>query len=256
MSATVPDWLCGVWSRTWIRRAGMDGLGEPDSSVEVRYIQTPWAFVDVRSPHDASAAGTMAFGGITQVSNENGRPPLVSWHAVFNLDPPVLETGRGSIWAAADADTPRPTDDCGYFERRGENEVGRGVYHEWDPEGTLEERWVQLEGGSQPFLAARLHARALVVVVGSHFGLVVDERPANDALVEYVAGRVTPKGWLVELRARHDSLLDDRTAGASPKPAESEFLFLPGKAGEWELLRGSSLSWGDLPPAFESDEQH
>ena len=57
----VPSWLTGTWIRSYIRRSSKESsannkdvdddqhFGELDTSISVRYIQTPWAFVDIRS---------------------------------------------------------------------------------------------------------------------------------------------------------------------------------------------------------------
>merc|ERR1712194_675015 len=147
MAVEVPDWLQGVWSRDWIRRAPEAGgeLGPEDSNVEVMYVQTPWAFVDVRRPKDIACGDVdvMAFGGISSVKPPNSESGpsvrgIVSWHACLNFEPAKLDPV--GAWAAVEAGCPRATEDIGIFSVADEDNQ---VWMEEDSERTLQERWVR-----------------------------------------------------------------------------------------------------------------
>jgi sarcosine oxidase delta subunit len=241
----VPDWLRGTWTRDYIRRAvgGDDDnnsrvLGPPDSSVHVRYIQTPWAFVDVRRA-PGTMQGAMAFAGITTVvlgnnNNNNDSPPLVRWHACLDMTEPFEDAS--DRWSQADKGVPRPTMDEGHFTRLSEN-----VYQETDPAGSLEEQWVRSHDGSNKFLAAR-RGTALLVVAGETFGFAT--QTTEDMPATFVAGHITgeqqqQQQWVIEMSAADPTL-------------EGSFLVLPGTQSEWTILRGSTLHFRDLKPNFQT----
>lgn len=226
----VPDWLRGTWTRDYIRRAVGDSrvLGPPDSSVHVRYVQTPWAFVDVRRA-PGTMQGAMAFAGITTVvlGNHDDSSPLVRWHACLDMTEPFEDASER--WTQADKGVPRPTEDEGYFTRLSEN-----VYQETDPAGSLEEQWVRRNDGSNKFLAAR-RGTALLVVAGETFGFATqttEEMPAT-----FVAGHTGE--WVIEISAADPNL-------------EGSFLVLPGTQSEWTILCGSTLQLDALKPSFQT----
>jgi hypothetical protein len=137
----VPDWLEGMWHRDYIRRAAAaDGLlGPPQSAVQVCYIQTPYAFVDVRR-QPGTQEGAMAFAGVTTVDT-TADLPLVRWHACLDMIPVSDSAER---WALADEGNPRSTSDEGYFEKQKEN-----LFRETDPAKTLEEQWERQHDGGK-----------------------------------------------------------------------------------------------------------
>ena len=229
-----PPWLCGVWSRSWIRRASADGggLGPPSTAVEVRYVQTPIYFADVRRPTEGGE-GTLAFGGVTTVQLDEVKPPLVTWHACLDID--AVFKDAEDRWADADSGRPRPSEDQGYFSKLDD---ATDAYTEVDPAGTLEERWERIDDGAGRFLAAR-RGSSIVVLAGSHFAYAHDERAAGGSAT-YVAGRVGLDGWIVELAA----------AGEQP---EGSRLVLPGGAPEWSVLPGSTIDLSASGVAFVVD---
>ena len=140
----VPEWLVGLWHRDYIKRANKgDGtLGPPQTNVQVWYLQTPYAFIDVRrAPGTKEEA--MAFAGVTTVVEATGtaEDPLVKWHACLDLDPLSDSAER---WDLVDKATPKPTEDEGFFKRLDEN-----LYRETDPDKTLEEQWARKHDGSK-----------------------------------------------------------------------------------------------------------
>ena len=174
----VPTWLTGTWTRSYIRRADPNSgkLGEPDSTVEVKYVQTPWAFVDVRRPPtiiEGSKEKPMAFGGVTTVSVGNDDssisqlPPLVYWHSCLEMDSSDIDCLKR--WSEADAAKPRATEDQGYFQNVSKEIGVPHAFRESDPDKTLEELWIRIDDGNNQFLGAR-NGKALLVVAGQHFG--------------------------------------------------------------------------------------
>lgn len=147
----VPDWLVGLWHRDYIKRRVLvpkedDGniLGPPQSHVQVWYLQTPYAFIDVRrAPGTKEEA--MAFAGVTTAveveQNTTEKDPLVKWHACLDLLDPLSDATER--WEQADRATPKPTEDEGFFARLQEN-----LYRETDPAKTLEEQWARQHDGS------------------------------------------------------------------------------------------------------------
>ena len=135
----LPDWLVGLWHRDYIKRAKDGTLGPPQSHVEVWYLQTPYAFIDVRrAPGTKQEA--MAFAGVTTVE-QTDTDPLVKWHACLDLDPLPDSDQR---WDHADRNTPKPTEDEGFFTRLEDN-----IYRETDPAKTLEEQWARQHDGKK-----------------------------------------------------------------------------------------------------------
>ena len=123
----VPHFLQGAWSRRYIQRATEDGSWGPRSTAPVRYIQTPYAFVDVRVWKEEGVpwkdpGRVMAFAGITTTANTlppgagswtaGGGAPRVSWHACHNWSPAA---DVEACWAAALSGAPVPTGDVGDF---------------------------------------------------------------------------------------------------------------------------------------------
>ena len=136
----VPEWLVGVWERRFIIRGG----GSRDSTVSVRYVQAPSAFVDIRValarpawPAQLAAGDVVgvaaalrarapieAFAGVTRVARSDavdGRE-IVSWHAALNLAPPAGAAAAAHVWRAAGsagAEPLPPTNDRGVVDQLG-----------------------------------------------------------------------------------------------------------------------------------------
>lgn len=237
-SGAVPPWLHGVWGRDWIQRASGPGeeLGPQDSSVEVQYVQTPWAFVDIRRPRDAAAGaqGVLAFGGVATVgpAPADAAPSTrgaVSWHACLDFEKP--EADPAAAWAAAETGTPLATEDVGLFAPEGGE--AEDAWIEEDPDRTLRERWLRRHDGADQFLAAKKRgSTALFVLAGESFALACDERRRGGGC-QYVAGELVDGRWRVRLSAADRAL-------------EGTELALPGVQEEWTMLPGSSVGWTDL----------
>ncbi|CAJ1942468.1 unnamed protein product [Cylindrotheca closterium] len=225
----VPEFLVGLWHRDYIKRANKnkeDGIfGPPQTNVQVWYLQTPFAFIDVRR-EPGTTKDAMAFAGVTTV--ELTDPPLVKWHACLDLDPLSDSAER---WEQADKATPKLTEDEGFFTRLKEN-----LYRETDPAKTLEEQWAKQHDGNKRLLAVRRDT-SLFVVVGDHFGYAAQggSNGNDQASPQFLAGHV--EDWKVAISPSHLEL-------------EGSSFSLPGKQDDWHLLPGSTLELGSLDILF------
>lgn len=202
---TVPT---GVWQRDWIRRHG----GPPDASVDVRYVQTPSVFGDLRTPADrpdvsrtasfaelsdaelAALARQNGFAGFTTMDGVNA-----TWHHEIDFQP----GGDGA--------------DIGRIEP-----AGKGKMFEHALDDSYLESWSALEGTDGGFFAARVERGGrvdqLLAVAGEHFvyararavalppgeslsALIATTRPTRDTLIEYLDCEISygaTRGWRIE----------------------------------------------------------
>ena len=206
VGATEP-WLCGAWERRYIRQGQPLSAAAIDDSVVVRYIQTPWGFVDVRvsaerpawplggaalsSPTAAAAAlsaqgfgkpgwaGMMAFAGVTVVREADYGGIEVHWEEALNLWPP-----RAAGWDDIDAGLPLAPGGAQalLLEREEYNPDGSGgvvMWHERPHPGSAGmpylEEWRRLDADGGGFFCARC-GDSLLVVAGDWFGYAEDGR--------------------------------------------------------------------------------
>ena len=274
----VPPWLQGTWERSYIRRLNTDTglLGEPDSSVEVTYLQTPWAFIDIRRPRVAIEGGkevAMAFAGITIVHTNNGDNdddektnndsvsyksfssssssssssslPLVHWHTCLEMGSSELNCQER--WTKADDGNPHPTEDQGYFENiMLSHEESKDYYLERDPGGTLEELWMRTKNKNEnennheksEYLAARRGYHELFIVVATSFGY------ANQEKNIFVSGIVSSSNNDDDDNDHHHHRKQQQQLeiklSASDMKLEGTSLLLE-KEG-WTILPGSTMS--------------
>jgi len=198
----------GAWQRDWIRRHG----GPPDASVEVRYVQTPSMFGDLRIPADrpdvsqaasfadlsdaqlATLAHQNGFVGVTTMDGANA-----TWHHEIDFQP-----------AAGGADV-------GRIEPAGE---GKMFEHALDD--SYVESWSAIERGDGGFFAVRVERGGrvdqLLAVAGEHFihararavalppgesltALIAKTQPPRDTLIAYLDCEIsygTTRGWQIE----------------------------------------------------------
>jgi hypothetical protein len=198
----------GAWQRDWIRRNG----GPPDASVEVRYVQTPSVFGDLRIPGgrpDVSPAASLAelsdeqlgalahqngFAGVTTMDGANA-----TWHHEIDFQP----AGGGA--------------DIGRIEPAGE---GKMLEHGLDD--SYVESWSVLERSDSGFFAARVKRAGrvdqLLAVAGERFvyararavalppgesltALIAKTHPPRDTLIAYLDCEIsygTTRGWRIE----------------------------------------------------------
>ena len=240
----VPDWLVGTWIRTYIRRRlkhippphntskdpsttiETDHLDQPDHTIQVRYIQTPFVFLDVRSKIDSllheSKEHPMAFAGVTTVTNQTNIP-LVQWHSCMDLDEDDMDCLER--WNEAEMNAPRNTNDVGYFQCVSSE---AHVFHEYDPDRTLLEQWVRVDDGNGKFLAIRsVCGQVLLVVAGKYFGYADQKEGVFvSGIVEDCDYQIGDK-WIIETSAA-DAFIVGQALQVHNR--------------DWVVLRGSSLA--------------
>ena len=321
MVTMVPDWLQGTWKRTYIRRRlpnippynhdhntttdkqgtfppsetiEVDHLNNPDSTIQVRYIQTPYAFMDIRTKakvnHVGAATTTsqeepMAFAGVTTVfhndennDNNNIMTPLVKWHSCLDLEECQTQTNHNlneykERWVDAELNTPRFTNDLGYFQKMNvgmsededkhkhehEDKDDEHVYLEYDPDRTLLEQWVKVDDGNHKFLAVRsVCGNVLLVVAGKYFGyahVIKDnnDNGKNDAI--FISGIVSDcdyyngSKWMIDTSICGSSSASVTTRGDFYNLEEGKVLKIPRQ--EYKLMDGSSLPFSIIECLFE-----
>eukprot|EP00980_Cylindrotheca_fusiformis_P015332 scaffold4282_cov112-Cylindrotheca_fusiformis.AAC.15 len=219
-------------------------MGPAQSDVQVCYIQTPYAFLDVRRK-PGTQQDAMAFAGVTttvivQQQKDDSSIPLVRWHACLDWNdpqPPRTTTTKWNEWwiLADQQGTPEATSDQGYFCKellRGEN-----VYLETDPDKTYEEQWEKQHDGSNRFLAARHGTMSsLFVMAGDSFGFASSTTHQN---YKFLAGSVVQGSlWKIEISPTHLELEGTVFGG------------LPGRKQDWTIITGSNIEWESLNIAF------
>mmetsp|Transcript_21858 Transcript_21858/g.33639 ORF Transcript_21858/g.33639 Transcript_21858/m.33639 type:complete len:509 (-) Transcript_21858:1692-3218(-) len=246
-----PDELCGVWVRNYIKKPAS---GTKDASVEVRYLQTPVAFVDVRVVKNPNAWPVQpksceeiqralaerkaeGFAGVTTRSDDG----VIRWHACINLEPQIP---RGA-WAASRRGTPPTTEDCGKSVPSDRSDTWL-EYGYPDASSYMEEwqRAVEESKTNNSWLAAiNIVQNEILIVCDDFFGYARDQR--QDGVIDNLAGflfkdaatlsicsgRVST-GWIVDLSA----------VGFW----ESRRLVVGSKMNEWQILPGSTLTLPEL----------
>jgi len=224
-SAPVPDWFVRAWERLYVRNDG----GPPERTVNVRDIQTPTLFGDVRIPKgrpsyrkplaeltDAELATLFPQEGFSGYTTVDG--VIAIWHHEIDYQPP-----DGSL-------------DIGRLVQAG----GRNLF-EFGVEADYEEHWWALDDGLGAFFGVKVlrklpgdttRVHQILSVVGDHFvyarnravdlpmapsfaALVEKEKPSREVLLE----------WL-DLEVSHGFVL-----GGS-FPWEIQFSTLPDREGE------------------------
>eukprot|EP01051_Picozoa_sp_SAG22_P017270 SAG22_NODE_2624_length_2363_cov_18.147527_1_plen_311_part_00 len=252
IAGSVPPWLVGVWERRYIRRSdvpnapdAIEQLGAEDSSVTVRYLQTPRLFFDIRVPA-ARPAGKLgpgggegasleelrsllgtgsgdAFTGLTEVWKRDNGEERVHWHAAFGSWP-VSDSAK--LWAKIDCGR-HTTEDIGRVEHQ---ESGR--WFEWGcGDSTFVEEWVSIDEGAGERHCALRRAGGMLVVVGDWFGFVDDHRPA-------AAAPAADVGFAEYLADDSVSLEDKRRLAAGAE-------YSTGRVSEGWRITLSTLPWRD-----------
>jgi hypothetical protein len=170
----------GAWQRDWISRHG----GAPDTSVTVRYVQTPSMFGDVRIRGDRAAlAGAASFADLSDdqllaLAKQNGFAGYTTvdganatWHHEIDFQP-----SDGSA-------------DIGRIELS-----GNGTMFEHALDESYVESWSALGGGDGPFLAVKVvrgdRAEHVLAVAHDHFVYArarVTALPAADSIIDAIA---------------------------------------------------------------------
>jgi hypothetical protein len=199
--AQLPRWLWGEWTRDWIQRGR-----SRSSTLDVRYLQTPTYFADIRILKARSGlAGAKSFADLTvpqlqMLASQNGLAGLTTL------------VGTVATWSDEISFQPFDgTPDTSRLERRSPI-----VMHEVGLDGSFTESWRRISAGSGEFLVVRMeHSGRLLhylVVVGNRFvyvrnrsrdlptaasleALIETTRATREQIVEYLdcefsAGRV------------------------------------------------------------------
>ena len=212
----LPSWLNSTWSRNYIRRASAGGpLGEPDASVDVRYLQTladGHAF-DLRIPSSfalpnsssilsmddlnleqlqaLASSSIEGFAGIT-TSESAGDDTILRWHAAFCFPPQLQQADDPVAVLELIRSGQHETLDVGRAVPTLPNSRGKPVAHWYEhaPDESYEEEWVMLDGFSSrgAHFAAIRPARSgcgacWLGVLGNTFAFVrdVDRDALSDA---------------------------------------------------------------------------
>lgn len=224
-SAPVPGWFVRAWERLSVRNDG----GPPERTVDVRDIQTPTLFGDVRIPEerpsyrkplaelsDAELATLFPQEGFSGYTTVDG--VIATWHHEIDYQPP-----DGSL-------------DIGRLVQAG----GRNLF-EFGVQADYEEHWWSLEDGQGAFFGVKVlrklpdgttRVHQILSLVGDHFvyarnravdlpmapslaALVEKEKPSRKVLLE----------WL-DLEVSHGFVLGGRF------PWEIQLSTIPDREGE------------------------
>lgn len=223
----VPSWLQGAWERLYIRRNG----GPPDRTFNVRDIQTPTLFGDVRIPKDRpdypkakslrdlsdkeleTLYPQQGFSGFTTVDGY-----VTTWHHEIDYQPPDGTVDISRLAPGA-----------------GRNMIEVGI------PPTFEEHWWKLATGDGWFLGVKVlrelpgnvqRIHQIFTVVGDHFVYArnrAEDLPRADSLADLIqqtnASRKQILAWL-DCELSHGFVL------GGGKPWEIQFSTLPWKQGQ------------------------
>lgn len=226
-NASVPNWLVAAWQRLY----ALDSDGQPNSSVNVRNIQTPTLFGDVRIPKDRLAfphakslddltdaeLATLyvqeGFSGHTTVEGY-----ITTWHHEIDYQPP-----DGTI-------------DIGRLQFTG----GRSMF-EYGVQANYTEHWWNLGSGDGACFGARVLQRRqggtnriqeILSVNGDHFIYArnrASDLPMADSLADLIkstqASRAQILAWL-------DCEVSHGFVEGGSKPWEIQFSTLPFRTGQ------------------------
>jgi hypothetical protein len=146
--AIVPDWLSGMWQREWIEEHG-----SRSSTLDVRYLQTPSFFGDVRIPRDrpnfkhASSFADLSDQDLHALAQQRGfagRTTLVgttaTWHHQIDFQPPNGEEDVGRLDLLAARSMHEHALDDSYTEswKSGSNGDGRFLVVQVERDGRLQ----------------------------------------------------------------------------------------------------------------------
>ena len=225
-TAPVPGWLVAAWERLY----ALDKDGRPDRSVDVRNIQTPTLFGDVRIPKDRppfSHAKSLddlsdkeletlytqeGFSGYTTVEGS-----VATWHHEIDYQPP-----DGSV-------------DIGRLDLTG----GRSMF-EYGVQATYTEHWWTLGSGDGACFGARVLKRGpgdtnrvseILSVNGDHFIYARNrstDLPQANSLADLIKSTKATRAQILDYldcEVSHGFVL----GGA--KPWEIQFSTLPFRSG-------------------------
>lgn len=186
----LPSWFTGVWTREWIERKGVRS-----DLLDVRFLQTPSLFADLRIPRDRPAfAQAKSFADLTdadllQLARQRGftgsttvSDARATWHHEVDFQPPDSGEDIGRI---------EQIDDAHMLE------------HALD--GSYIESWRSLSSGDGRFLAVRVEREGrldrMLVVAGDHFLFVRNREhdlPMAESLDSLIAATRASRAQIIE----------------------------------------------------------
>ena len=140
--ASVPSWFLGAWMREWIQEKGKS----PDSSVLVRYVQTPIFYGDVRIPSNravspnANSIDDLTDAELRSLLRQKGFTGAMS-----------LKGGVATWTHDMDYQPPNSEDDVGKVEQ-----VHPNLIREHGPDESYVESWWRLSSGDGRFLVVKI----------------------------------------------------------------------------------------------------
>ena len=136
LTAALPAWLPGVWTRDWIERKGAR-----TDVLEVHYVQTPTVFADMRIPRDRPSfahatsftdlsdaelmvlAKQRGFAGYTTIVGD-----VATWHHEIDFQPPDTSTDAGRLERIDDFHMREHALDSSYVESWRSLSAGEGRF--------------------------------------------------------------------------------------------------------------------------------
>jgi hypothetical protein len=189
-SSTLPPWLPGAWTREWIERKGARS-----DLFDVRYLQTPSAFADVRIPRGrpsfphATSFADLSDAELMELAKQRGfsghttaARDVATWHHEIDFQPPDTSEDAGRL---------ERVDDSHMFE------------HALD--GSYVESWRSLRASETGFLVVRMERGArlqrVLLVVGDDFLYVRNRRselPTAESLESLIASTSASRAQIIE----------------------------------------------------------
>jgi hypothetical protein len=264
VTAALPSWLAGVWTREWIERRGVRS-----STFLVQYLQTPSLFGDMRIPRDrptfsrATSFADLTDDELRALARQRGftgrttaEGAIATWHHEIDFQPPG------------------PAGDVGRLERVDETRM-----YEHALDSSYVESWRSVSTGDGRFLVVRVERAGrldrTLIVAGDHF-LYVRNRakdlpvaPSLDSLIvttgatraqvieyldcEFSAGRVRTAAvpWEIQhstlpwREGKHLGFVDQLVSSSGP-----EVLITPVAAGETLAVPVNTFPRAELVALF------
>jgi hypothetical protein len=139
---SVPSWFLGSWMREWIQEKGKS----PDSSVVVRYVQTPFFYGDVRIP--SKRAVSSSANAITDLTDVELRSLLQQKGFTGSMS---VKGGVATWTHDMDYQPPSSADDLGKVEQLHPNLIREHALDE-----SYVESWWRLSSGDGRFLGVKI----------------------------------------------------------------------------------------------------
>ena len=192
LSAALPAWLPGVWTRDWIEREGAR-----TDLFEVHYFQTPTSFGDVRFRRDRpSLAHATSFAELSDaelmvLAKQRGFSgytttvgDVATWHHEIDFQPPDTSADAGRLERIDDFHMREHALDSSYVESWRSVSAGEGRFLAVREEHAGRVQRLLLVAGDR-FLYVRNRKHDLPAAE-SIDSLVVSTRPSREQIIEYL----------------------------------------------------------------------